>query len=176
MFNDYSEAGARFSPDRRFRYELWRTWDSHLPPLVFVMLNPSSGGEDADDPTIRKCVGFAQRTGLHGGIRIVNLFSRVATDPADLYREGFPTGGAEHFYWLGRALSLNPNSSVLAWGAWQREPIVRRQFHTLRDFLIHGGQLRYRIIGRTKQGFPLHPLMVPYSNGFTWVRLPLLST
>ena len=53
---------AVFSPDRTYRYLLIRRWES-APPLVWVMLNPSTAGAFADDPTIRRCVRFAQREG-----------------------------------------------------------------------------------------------------------------
>jgi hypothetical protein len=43
--------GATFSPDRAYRYKLWRTWDQSLPTLAFVMLNPSTADEEQLDPT-----------------------------------------------------------------------------------------------------------------------------
>jgi hypothetical protein len=52
--------GAVFSDDREYRYRLWRTWDVDKPTAAFVMLNPSTADETENDPTIRRCIGFAK--------------------------------------------------------------------------------------------------------------------
>jgi hypothetical protein len=72
--------GADFSPDRRYRYRLWRIWDCSKPPLVWLLLNPSTADEREDDPTMRRCMGFAHRDG-HGGIVVLNIFAFRSTDP-----------------------------------------------------------------------------------------------
>ena len=48
-----------FSPDRRYRYALWRHWGATEVPryLMVVGLNPSTADETKDDPTIRRCIG-----------------------------------------------------------------------------------------------------------------------
>ncbi len=62
------EAGATLSVDNVYRYALWRTWDPPAdmfepsrPIMTWVMLNPSTADHRVDDPTIRKCIGFAKR-------------------------------------------------------------------------------------------------------------------
>jgi hypothetical protein len=74
-------AGATFSKDRRYRYRLWRSWGDPELRCVFVGLNPSTADESNDDPTIRKCVGFAKLWGF-GAVDVVNLFAFRSTDPA----------------------------------------------------------------------------------------------
>ena len=54
------ECSAVFSQDRKYRYVLTRVWDKNKPMLVFVGLNPSIADETKDDPTIKKCIKFAQ--------------------------------------------------------------------------------------------------------------------
>lgn len=76
-------AGAVVSGDGRYRYALTRTWRPDAPLLTFVMLNPSTADAYADDPTIRRCIGFARREGA-AGIRVANLFAYRATSPAAL--------------------------------------------------------------------------------------------
>ncbi|TMF61888.1 MAG: DUF1643 domain-containing protein, partial [Chloroflexi bacterium] len=66
--------GATFSADRRYRYRLWRRWDGARPVVAFVMLNPSTADARRDDPTIRRCIGFAKSWGF-GGVEVVNLFA-----------------------------------------------------------------------------------------------------
>jgi hypothetical protein len=53
---------ALFSPCGTFRFRLGRRW-SDGPSLAFVLLNPSTADETADDQTVRRCMGFAQREG-----------------------------------------------------------------------------------------------------------------
>lgn len=45
------------------RYTLTRVWNSALPMITFVMLNPSTADAVQFDPTLRRCVGFAKREG-----------------------------------------------------------------------------------------------------------------
>lgn len=52
--------GAELSEDREYRYRLWRQWDAQKPTLAFIMLNPSTADESEDDPTIRRCLGYAE--------------------------------------------------------------------------------------------------------------------
>ena len=83
--------GARFSECRVWRYALWRTWDPARAPLVFVGLNPSTADETQDDPTIRRCLGFARDFGC-GGLHMLNIFAFRATNPDELRRTDDPVG------------------------------------------------------------------------------------
>ena len=59
---DYTHSGAELSGDRYYRYSLWRQWDEG-PSVLWIMLNPSTADVYVDDPTIRRCVGFAKAWG-----------------------------------------------------------------------------------------------------------------
>jgi hypothetical protein len=74
-----------FSPCRRFRYTLVREWDATLPKVAFIGLNPSTADETQDDPTIRRCIGFAKTWGK-GGLLMLNLYAFRATKPADMWK------------------------------------------------------------------------------------------
>lgn len=87
---DAATSGAQLSPDDLYRYLLWRTWDNR-PPLVFVLLNPSTADAAQDDQTVRRCKSIALANGA-GGLRICNLFALRATDPAQLYLDRDPIG------------------------------------------------------------------------------------
>ena len=68
---------AILSPCCQYRYVLTRQWNDS-EPVTWIMLNPSTADADKDDPTIRRCIGFAKAWG-HGGIHVVNLFAFRAT-------------------------------------------------------------------------------------------------
>src|SRR3954470_11499675 len=84
------EKSAAFSSCMTWRYRLTRYWGpgSMLP---FVMLNPSTADDEVDDPTIRRCMGFARREGL-GGIVVANLYALRATYPKSLALHPDPDG------------------------------------------------------------------------------------
>lgn len=75
---------AEISPCEIYRYSLSRTWDRNKDKLCFIMLNPSTADDRNDDPTIRRCISFAKRSNVFGGICVVNLFAYRATRPYDL--------------------------------------------------------------------------------------------
>ena len=82
-------SGAAFSPCGRYRYKLWRVWDPARPLgcVMFLMLNPSTATDNEDDPTIRRCIGYARSWG-YGGLYVGNLFAYRATDPRRLAASG----------------------------------------------------------------------------------------
>lgn len=82
------ERGAHI--EGHYRYRLWRRWEEG-PEVVFVLLNPSTADGAVDDPTLRRCIGFARRWGM-GGLQVVNLFALRATDPRALREAGDPVG------------------------------------------------------------------------------------
>src|SRR5579859_2539321 len=63
---------ATFSPCRRYRYRLERVLGPG-PVLQVIGLNPSTADEVADDPTVRRCKGFARHWGF-GRLILTNLF------------------------------------------------------------------------------------------------------
>ncbi|HDR1569813.1 TPA: DUF1643 domain-containing protein, partial [Pasteurella multocida] len=75
---------AIFSDCGTYRYVLWRIWDTLLPRITFIGLNPSTADESNDDPTIRRCINFAKKWG-YGGIYMVNLFAYRSTDKSVIY-------------------------------------------------------------------------------------------
>ena len=66
------ERSADLSPCGNYRYSLRRLWDEKRPGVLWVMLNPSTADANADDPTVRRCMGYARSWGC-GSIEVVNL-------------------------------------------------------------------------------------------------------
>lgn len=78
------QGDAQFSGCGRYRYRLTRELGGKLT-ITFVMLNPSTADGTADNPTIRRCKGFARDWG-YGRLVIVNLYAFRATKPNDMWR------------------------------------------------------------------------------------------
>ncbi|WP_317133887.1 DUF1643 domain-containing protein [Tropicibacter oceani] len=107
---------AWFSPCERYRYGLRRTWDTDLPAVLFIMLNPSTADEMRNDPTIERCQRRARAMGC-GSLWIANLFAFRATRPQDLRRAADPEGPENVAFlrdWSGAA-----DLTIAGWGgAW----------------------------------------------------------
>ena len=141
---------AGFSRCGRYRYWLRREWDSTLPQCAFIGLNPSTADAQTDDPTLRRCMGFAKKW-EYGSLLLVNLFSLRATDPAILCTVSDPVGPATN-RWLRRA-GAESQLLVAAWGNGGR--LFDRATSVAR--LIHNVQC----LGVTAKGMPRHPLYCP---------------
>jgi hypothetical protein len=153
------EAGAAFSPCRTWRYRLWRRWEVG-PVLLVIGLNPSTADETRNDPTIRRCIGYAHQWGF-GGLEMLNLFAFRATEPRDLVRAEDPIGPetsrviAES---LDRVRTSRGGAVLAAWGAHARHPKLAEWTTEararLRDLFPEG----VACLGLTNDGEPKHPL------------------
>jgi len=146
-------AWATFDPARIYRYTLGRLWRVDKPRCLFVMLNPSIGTASVDDPTIRRCVDFAQRWGC-GSLEIGNLFAYRSTDPRELHKQADPVGPKNDEVLLG--LQRRAKLVVAAWG------LRGKLHHRDREVLYKiGDRGPIHCLGLTKGGQPVHPLYVP---------------
>lgn len=107
-------SSADFSPCRTWRYRLHRRW-ARGPVVGFILLNPSTADETADDPTIRRCIGYAKAWG-YGALTLGNLFAFRATDPRDMRAAPDPIG-PDNDAWLERIASeVGMGHLVCGWG------------------------------------------------------------
>src|SRR5947209_6307215 len=83
--------GAVFSEDRKYRYVLWRIWDTNKDIIQFIGLNPSTANEMHDDNTIGRIKNFTHDWG-YGGFYMTNLFGLVTPYPEDLKTCKNPVG------------------------------------------------------------------------------------
>ena len=146
--------GAQFSADGVYRYFLHRRWLSmgvDHGVVCFVMLNPSTADAEIDDPTVRRCVGFARRWGF-STLWVVNLFAARATDPRALPFLLDPVGPLNDEY-LRRSTAL----AQLTVAAWGNAGALRDRGQAVKPLIGPA-----RCFGLTKLGQPRHPLYVRY--------------
>lgn len=109
--------GAIISECGKYRYRLSRLVNTagigENRRILFVMLNPSTADASLDDPTIRKCMGFAQRQ-FHGILEVVNLFAFRSTDPKELKKAHDPVGAQNKSHILRAA--ADSDMIICAWG------------------------------------------------------------
>ena len=179
------EQPAIFSPCRRWRYTLRRVWEqprrmfedsgadmlgrpiiamSPRAMVAFIGLNPSTADETKDDPTVRRCVGFAKRWGF-GGMFMLNIFAFRSTDPKELYAQEDPVGTENNHYITQVIQQPGVGLVVACWGNHGGDSIKGRWS----GFADRGSEVVWRVqsAGRlnfcrlgdlTKLGQPRHPL------------------
>ncbi len=144
------ETGAILDVTEIYRYGLWRRWDEGAPAVGFVMLNPSRANATVNDPTIRRCMGFAQRWG-YGGLEVGNLFAYRCARPVGLRQVTDPVGPDNDRHLL--TLAHRVERIILAWGNGGSWGDRARDVLSLFD----DGAALY-CLGITQQGQPRHPL------------------
>lgn len=158
---------AKLSDDGRYRYTLGRCWDESRRDLTWILLNPSTADSLVDDPTVRRCIGYAKRWG-YGGIVIVNLFAMRTASPIvlrcaakagweykpELYDSPVGPDNDAH---ICEAIS-NATKVVAAWG--NHGSLLGRDEAVTR--LAQSFGVALWCLKKTKLGQPSHPLRLPY--------------
>jgi hypothetical protein len=148
------ERSAWLSADGVYRYELRRTWDPTQEHVGWIMLNPSTADAHVDDPTIRRCIGFAKGWG-YGGIVVRNIFALRATNPRALLGHPDPIGPDNQACLVDGI--THAGITVCAWGAWGA---LHDRGEQIRQAFTESGAVLYHL-GLTKNGAPRHPLYLP---------------
>lgn len=158
-------SSASFSPDRVYRYSLMRRWKHTGNRFVVIGLNPSTADETADDPTIRRCIGFAKREGCAEYV-MLNLFGFRATDPAVMKRQHDPIGPQNDSLILNTCVvpSWHPKPVIVA--AWGVHGAWRNRGEQVVTMLTRQGVDLYHF-GLTKDNHPKHPLYLAASTPLT---------
>lgn len=142
---------AAFSSCRKYRYTLWRGNGEKY--VQFIGLNPSTADEVKDDQTIRKCIEFVRIFG-YSRFCMTNLFAYRATDPTEMKKVARPVGD-DNDRWL-LDIAVNASLIIAAWGTHGgfsgRDKEVIQMIPNMHCF------------GYSKNGFPLHPLMLSYKT------------
>ena len=161
------DGSAIFSADRRYRYRLTRKIEGGSGAVTFVMLNPSIADESQDDPTIRKCRGFAKRWG-YGTMHAVNLSPYRATHPANLYK-ALPEPRRIRRQNTSIVLETASESEliVLAYGNPAERLVktkgTRGRVRRMTRLLTESGN-GLHCLGITNSGYPRHPVRIAYDT------------
>jgi hypothetical protein len=152
---------SEFSEDMKYRYVLTRSWPDGEGTVVFIMLNPSTATDKENDPSVRRCIGYARRWGF-GTLVIVNLFALRSTDPKELYKAASPIGGVSNDDAIIRQCRY-AQKVVCAWGV--HGDYKKRGIEVLK--LLNDASITLTALQETKAGIPKHPLylkgdLVPY--------------
>lgn len=151
--------GAIFSPNREYRYALWRVWNQACKPLMVIGLNPSKANEYLSDPTVTRGMTRAYNEGF-GGLLMGNLYAYVSTNPElltleiDTLGRIEPIGDMTDFY-LKHMISL-AGKVVCGWGSF---PAVNSRADAVLAMIPEP-----YCLGINKDGHPKHPLYVSYST------------
>lgn len=163
-----NERQTIFSSCRKYRYTLWRDWSDIGGDCLFssahgnahrfvqfIGLNPSTADETLDDPTIRRCIGFAKAWG-YGALCMTNLFAFRATDPEVMKVEEFPVGESYmndlHLYRTAEKAGI----VICAWGKHGSHGNERGKFVKARLMEVASTKLYH--LGLNSDGSPRHPL------------------
>lgn len=150
----YTHRSATISDCGKYRYVLERSWGPQDAVILFIGLNPSTADDSKDDPTVRRCVGFARALGFDR-LLIGNLFAARSPSPGVLSNLIDPVG-PENDAWLIK-LQDRARRVVVAWGNGGR--LRGRSAQVLR-------LIRYPYcFGKTQVGEPLHPLYLSRKSG-----------
>lgn len=161
---------ASFDPTGAYRYALRRgtglgasgPGGAGARSVCFVLLNPSTADARRDDPTIRRCVGFARAWGL-GAVEVVNLCAWRSTEPRELAaaaRRGIDVVGPGNARAVRRAAG-RAGLVVAGWGAWGgRLGLGGAMLDRLAAWAAAGRAGRAAVLGWTAGGEPRHPLYV----------------
>ena len=145
-----SDGWARFSDDGKYRYLLGRPISDSPRRLLFIMLNPATADATKNDPTIRRCIGFAGQWGF-GTLEVVNLFAFRTAYVAELRKADDPIG-AENDKWICDAINA-ADRVILAWG---NHGAYKNRSLQIKRMALEAAQPYH--LGLNKTGEPRHPL------------------
>jgi hypothetical protein len=183
------DVGACLSDDRVYRYWLGRVvptaslvstlgLGSEPRRVLFVMLNPSTASETANDPTIRKLLSYAKAWDF-ARLDVVNLFAYRSPSPDELARVlkgGGDIVGPENEAYI-EAAAMRAHKVVVAWGGRVPAKLKQSRPSAVLERLraIGGDRWRPEYLELAKDGTPKHPLYLQGSlvpQAFTDPRTP----
>ncbi|MCQ0091027.1 DUF1643 domain-containing protein [Roseovarius sp. M141] len=148
---------AVYSDCERYRYALTRVWDETGKRAHFIMLNPSTATEEANDPTVERCERRARALGF-GAFRVTNIFAWRDTDPRAMRAAADPVGAANDAAILE---GCDWADTIVA--AWGTHGAHQGRGASVAALLAATGRDVHHL-GLTKDGHPRHPLYISYAR------------
>lgn len=146
----------------KYRYRLDRQCGMLDGPVyAFFGVNPSTADAALDDATVRKWSGFVKRW---GGSRYIvgNVFAYRATDVRELARCADPVGRDNLAYLT--MICAEADILVPCWGNETKVPKALRHHFRITMDALRGLAKPVKTFGLSKDGDPLHPLMLGYNT------------
>lgn len=153
------DTGAVFSECGKYRYKLWRTWNTAKPVLYFILMNPSTADEIHNDPTIERQQRRAHGLGF-GGIVVLNCGAIRETNSKKAWQDKDPIG-PDNYRTIRQEIDNNPSAQYVA--AWGRPA---HQFGAAEEVLrlFRAAGVTLKCLGTNGDGSPKHPLYVRYEQ------------
>jgi len=147
---------AILSTDKKYRYRLTRDLGMMGDrACCFVMLNPSTADAMNDDPTIRRCIGYARTLGS-ARLEVVNLFAYRSTSPDVLYGMSRDAAiGPENDRHIAEACNVS-HIVICAWG--NHGALFGRAAEVIGLIRAQQGAQPMALKINAKSGQPAHPL------------------
>ncbi len=141
------DKSAIFSETREYRYVLSRIWNRRIGYCLFNCLNPSIANENIDDPTVGRCIRFAES--FHcGGMVMVNMFAYCSTKSGALLSVRDPVGPENDFYI--KKMADGAKIVIAGWGVHKLVKVRAKQVIPLLK--------NPQYLALAKNGEPRHPL------------------
>lgn len=168
------KSSALIDPTGHYRYQLRRRWEPGNAVVAFIMLNPSTADSSKDDPTLRRCITFAQDWGFNALV-VANLYALRTPNPDVLQGHPCPIGPDNDAHL--RRVMLQCRCLVAAWGS---HPMAKPRVPALISLLPETRSIM--CLGYTSDNYPRHPLYMPRGtrpqpflfrpNADAWPELP----
>ena len=147
-----NNSGAEFSKCGKYRYKLWRIWNTSLPIVMCIGLNPSTANATKPDPTITNLTKMLKQLG-YGGFYMMNLFAWISSKPDDLLSCADAIGENENKL---KEVEVICNDVIVCWGNFKQAE--KRIAEVLPNYP------NAKCFGVTKSGKPFHPLAMMYAG------------
>ncbi len=160
---------------KRYRYFLSREWDSQLPYLLFIGLNPSTADTENNDQTTNKLIKIVKSWEKYGGLIIVNLYAFIDTKQNEIWSL-HTIGemiGIKNREIIKEVINRDDVEMIIAgWGnnaaSWKGKRVIPdiyfQQIQDIYELVSASGKIKLYCLGYNQGGMPAHPLSraLPY--------------